>query len=466
MTNSTSPSSAPLGLDAFGTLRAEDEAWLPTCMVPPRELGRLTNNRSVVVFGGVGAGKSALYRLLRQRNRSAKEGEKRLLVDWQITPSFDEGKEDLVGVLRQTTRLLDLCAAQLAAHITESPQPFTNAPSWVYDRVVWFIRSYLRGEQEKRLAPLLFSRKLGSELLRELLGASVPEILYADAPPDQVLNELCMALQTLGINGIWVMADDLERQRTIDEEALRDDLVALLGTLPLFEQAEFAFKLFVPARLEAAVSSASGTSRRRIDAVRLRWRESELLQMVNLRLQIATGNKDFTLPLLCKSSKLLDWLRFAGADSPRHWLDQVKPLLEHYLFHELDSPIDLNRWRELRQEHPPQFYLDETDQRVHIGGRSFTLDEMPIKAYEMLVYLYHVGPQRYVSKAELYYRAYMKKETVPRSPGDTGYEPKKNYEGVVDTTIWRLRKIIEPDPKDPVLILTKRGVGLSLNVRW
>jgi DNA-binding response OmpR family regulator len=83
----------------------------------------------------------------------------------------------------------------------------------------------------------------------------------------------------------------------------------------------------------------------------------------------------------------------------------------------------------------------------------------------MLRYLCRRGGE-VVTKAELYYLAYRGLDYVPRSPTDEGFEGRKEYEGVVDTNLWRLRKAIEPDPSDPVLVITRRGHGVELRVRW
>jgi len=51
-------------------------------------------------------------------------------------------------------------------------------------------------------------------------------------------------------------------------------------------------------------------------------------------------------------------------------------------------------------------------------------------------------------------------------PADPDYEPPKRYLGLIDTNLWRLRKAIEPDPKNPILLITRRGLGVTLQVRW
>ena len=69
-----------------------------------------------------------------------------------------------------------------------------------------------------------------------------------------------------------------------------------------------------------------------------------------------------------------------------------------------------------------------------------------------------------VSKKELYFRVFRGLDRVP-GPGDSEYEA-PHYVGLIDTNLWRLRQVIEPDPRKPVLLITRRGRGVTLRVRW
>ncbi len=452
-------------LEPFSALRAEDEPWLDQCYVPPIDFDRLLNNRSVIVFGGIGAGKTALYEMMKHQIMTEDGTPSRLMVDWRVAAGQSDVLRSTSSVLKQLKQIYELCAVALANYLLQFPSHFEQAPDWSQARVAWFIHTALNNTPTIRLGPLLAKSTPGTALLQNLLDTKPMQVLYPDSPAEAVLDELCLALPPLHLQGIWVMADDIERLAQIDEDLLLDNLLGLLATLPIFERSEFAFKLFVPSRLEGEISKASGISRRRIDAIRLHWSPEELQKIVEARLALATNQKLCTLEMLCKTPKLLPWLEKAGGDSPRHWLDQIQPLVKHYVTNRLSAPIDEKSWRDLSQKHPPQFYLQPERRSVVVGGREITLDEIPLKAIDMLAYLYEHGNQ-IVSKEELYFRAYMGMDTVPRVPGDPGFEARTSYEGIIDTNIWRLRGAIEPDPKKPVLLETKRGQGLRLHVRW
>jgi len=142
-------------------------------------------------------------------------------------------------------------------------------------------------------------------------------------------------------------------------------------------------------------------------------------------------------------------------------LDQIQPLVKYYAEHQLTRPIKEEDWKELRSEHPPYFWMEENAHEVKVGGRVIPLNDVPPKAYDMLRYLYQHSGQ-VVSKEELYYLVYLEMSSIPRSSGDAGYESPNIYAGLVDTSIYRLRQAIEPNPAEPILLRTVRGHGITL----
>jgi DNA-binding response OmpR family regulator len=47
----------------------------------------------------------------------------------------------------------------------------------------------------------------------------------------------------------------------------------------------------------------------------------------------------------------------------------------------------------------------------------------------------------------------------PRVSEDKNWENRKVWERIVDTTINRLRAVVEPDPQKPIYLLSERGKG-------
>lgn len=469
---------APLGLAAFDTLRAEDEEWLLDCFVPPADFERMAGERSIIVFGDTGAGKTALCRALVQRVQGNRKPT-RLMVEWQIAPAEVNAPSGLATLRDQIHRVFDACALALVNHLMRYPDDWFKVPLWARTTIAWFIRSFIQGDPNTRLARWFTGENTSSTILQTILEHS-GEVLQPSAPPDYIAAELVKALKPLGLDGIWIVVDGLERWAiTEDEEHLCADLANFLSTLMLFERANLVYKFFVPQHLESRLSIATGVQRRRLDSYRLQWDVSALQMMTERRLALATGIKGFTLAHLCatpapkktrskktpqKQLTLLDWLQVAGGTNPREWLDQVRPLVQYYLEHRLTKPIDEDTWRKLRHEYPPRLYFDASKKQIIVGGRSVPLEQIPAQAYDMLRYLIEHSKQ-VVSKADLYYRTYLGLDRVPRR-GEKEFREPIEYEGLIDTNLWRLRQALEPDPTDPVLLVTLKGHGVKLNVRW
>lgn len=456
--------SAPPGPAAFQFLRAEEEPWLPACFVPPPEFERMAGPRSCVIFGEPGSGKTAVYRELQSRNTRPDGRPLRLLARWQPSPLPPEARPDIAWVRRLLAEILDACATALVHHLLRFPADYAGAPCWAQHRLVWFIRRYTLGRPEVRWEPLAEGSEPGAPLLRQILNAPVPTILHDDAHPEVVIAELFSALRAMGLDGLWVMTDGLEGWSGVASDRLVESLQAFLSTLSLFGPSGPVYKLFLPAEMEPAISRAGGLVRRRIEGIRIRWDPPTLQELVERRLAFAFGRETFPLEQLCSAPTLREWLEKVGSTSPREWLDQVAILAEHYMANPQGTPIGEETWKKLRRERPPRLYLDEERRLVRVGGRLVNLEDLPARAYDMLRYLYHHSG-RVVTKAELYFRAYLGKDRVLQR-GDKDYAEPVEYTGLIDTNIWRLRQAIEPDPSDPVLLITCRGHGLVLQTRW
>lgn len=450
-------------IELFHRLRAEDEHDLERLFVPPPEFeARIAGEHSVIVFGASGSGKTMLCQMLRRRCRQ--DGSfTHLLVNWHPAPFPPDTKADIGAVRQQAFHLVDACALALAKFMATFPQKVEQLPSWVQLQLFWFIQRGLRGNPALRFGPLTSEHPQGMELLRRIQNEPVEEVIYKPAP-NQLISETLPALRQLGLEGIWVMTDGLEGWAETDVGKLAQDLRAFLSALALFNQ-QVSFKLFLPARLEADVSRAGGVARRRIDSYRLEWGVDGLRKLVEKRLRLVLDQETFVLENLCSSPGWLDWLKRVGGNLPRHWLDQVYPLTRHYLEHNLTEPIDEEIWFRLRLQHPPRFWFNTNAHRVRVGGRDVPINDLPPKAYAMLCYLYQ-NSGTLVKKSELYFLVYLGLDTVPRSSGDEHYQPPLDYRGLIDTNIYRIRQVIEPDPSNPVLLQTVRGHGVKLVSRW
>lgn len=456
---------SPLGLLAFASLRAEEEQpWLGDCFVSPLYFELMAGDRSTIIFGESGGGKSALGLALRGRCYDAHRHPTRLLVEWDPTLPDWEGDTASDLVRSQVRYIFDACAVSLMHHWSALPEAFFSAPSWARDTAIWFVRTYGLEDIRIRMAHL-GEDETATSVPNVVFETEYPQVLGLNAAPPRVARKLTQALNRMGLAGVWIIADVPDAMTETEQEQLRAGLATLLSTLPLFERAQFTYKIMASSHIESSLAKSAAIARNRMDGYKLEWNAQSLRRMVDLRLACATGQPDFMLDDLCASPRLVEWLENVGGASPRAWLEQVRPLFSHYLHDHLNSPIDTATWEALRRQHPPRLYLDETRRQVIVGGRRVPLEGIPDKGYDMLAYLYRNGG-RVVSKAELYFLVYLGMDHVPRSPSDPGYEPPKQYEGVIDTNLWRLRKAIEPDQDAPVLIRTIRGRGVKLEIRW
>lgn len=456
----TFPKALQPSIELFKSLRADDETLWNLLFVPPAEFSRVTGQGSIIIFGEPGSGKTMLFKILQSLNKGIDEKSTHLLAFWRPAPISADVKENAAVVQRLVSQVLDACGMALISHIAQHPCDFDQADAWVQNLLAWFIRKSIRGSLATRLGPLMKSSVSSASTLQHIQSMAVEDVLY-DPSPEQMIAELISGLQQIGIEGIWILSDGLEGWADAAPEQLSRNLTSFLSALSLFEHTGMIFKLFIPSHLETEIIRASGVLRRRVDAYKLSWSAVHLQKIVEKRLALLMGKESFSLPELCDAPELIDWLDRVGGNSPREWLDQIEPLVTHYIENSLSSPISFTTWKNLRINHPPYFWMDENGKKVKVGGREIPLDDVPPKAYDMLRYLYRHSGQ-VITKDELYYLVYLGMGNIPRSAADPGYESPNIFAGLIDTSIYRIRQAIEPDPAEPVLLQTVRGHGVKL----
>jgi DNA-binding response OmpR family regulator len=168
---------------------------------------------------------------------------------------------------------------------------------------------------------------------------------------------------------------------------------------------------------------------------------------------------------LCAAKELKNWLVRTGGESPRAWLEAIRPMVSYAFAHGQNLPVSTKTWKDLRKQNPPRLELDEARACVRVGGREIPVEAMTSGGFRLLRYLYQ-NAGRPVSWEELYYRGYRELPRIPRTPEDQGYEDRKVWEAVLYTRLSDLRKAIEPDPKDPLYIETVRGQGVIFHLPW
>jgi hypothetical protein len=393
---------------------------------------------------------------------------KRLLVGWHPTPPKRDAEASSELVDKQLLQVLDACALSLITHLAYYPEVYGSAPNWAKAILVWFIRTYLQGDFELRIGPLMSKiDEPGRLLLVELRTSAMREVLSAEAAPELVIAELVKVLAEIGLAGAWVLVDRLETWSEAEPERLVTGLTAFLSALGLFEQSGFAYKMLIPSSLEPYLSGVSGVARRRLGVHHLRWTNEKLEALVVKRLTRALGRQIDSLIDICKDETLPIWLERCGGHSARGWLEYSRPLVAAYLERARKGrfePISKKEWREIRRRHPPVLILDKERKSVVVGERE--IKELSDSQYALLEYLYE-NAGRLCTRSELHYRADRGLDYEPRSASDPQWEPPPNYSGQLDTAIWRLRELIEPGyiskrDNESIFIITVKGKGYIL----
>jgi DNA-binding winged helix-turn-helix (wHTH) protein len=426
-------------LSAFDALRAEVEPWLEACFVPPPDFDLIAGARSVLVFGERGSGKTALYRMLLHRLRPPGRRPDRLVVEWQpaLQPPATPADSPVAEIVLD--HVLTTCMAELSRHVTSWPDEFNAAPEDVRDTLTWFAQEY---QADTVVVDTPSNRPVQDDSIEQL------ESQYRIA-------ELVKALTAIGLSGVCVLVGP---GNLGDLDTIQHGLRALLSSLTLVGEPRFVYKLVLPASLGRSLLTTGGVERRRLDPIPLRWLEPELLAIVERRLALATGGKASQLSDVCEDRKLYEWLARYGGDAPRGWLEQIRPVVAHYLSRE--KRLTTEEWEDIRRHRPPRLTVDLEAERVIVGWRE--IENLGQVEMALLRYLYQ-NRGRVCSREELYHSAYVL-SLYPEQAAQRAFP--QEYAGLLDTALWRLRKAIEPDPKNPIFVITRRGRGVELKNAW
>jgi hypothetical protein len=380
-------------------------------------------------------------------------------VKWRPSPSGDTSLDSAFISKRLVLNLLDTCAVSLVQHLASHLQDAKDAPDWALNRLFWFIRHTIQGDLETRLGPIFSANSQLKKILQSIQNKSLDDMFY-EPNPEQVITEALIGIKEIGLNGIWIIEDGFEGWAEVDPDSLILHLRSFLSALVLFEQSGLKFKFVFPANLESQIKKVRGATSRRIISFRLEWDSNLLQQIAEKRLALAWNRETSSILDLCNAPGFLNWME-RTCNTPRQWLEQLNPLINHYMKNQLKKPIDENTWKKLRFEKLPELWINESGHNMKVGGREIALDEISPQEYSVLRHLYqHIG--EVIGKDGLYFLGYLGLSYIPREPDDKNYASPSEYTGLIDTIIYRLRQAIEPDPSNPVLLQTVRGHGIKL----
>jgi len=448
----------------FDRLQAEHEAaWLMLVFVRPDNFPMLVGDRSVVVYGESGCGKTALRLAV-----AAEDGlstHPHLIVNWSpwLQPA-DDSVQQTNDLLRQ---VMDECAVALTRYLCQKPARYMALPPELQAGVHWFIHKHIRGDLRFRLAALKLDSQHDPQALAfmaQVMQANVPELLPASASLHQVIGYLMQVLKHLSLAGLWVMVDDLEAWLESAPATLGESLSGLLSCLGLLERNGFAFKIFVPVDLKPAIDRSSGVARYRVQVYTIAWNRAQLAEIVRRRLALAFSDPGFHLDRIYPQERFIAWLHRVGDLNPRAWLDLSYEVTRAWMAQDRRQQLDPRQWERCiesiapRQPLLPKLHVDVNNRRVFVGATE--VEKLTGNPFKVLCYLYE-NRHRVCSREELYYRVIRGYDRVP-SKGEKLWEAPDEWKNNLDNVIYKLKQKIERDPRDPVFIVNERGKGYVL----
>lgn len=442
-------------LQSFETLRAEmEEPWLTQVFLQPREYGQMMGPYSNLIMGEDGSGKTAIE--LQLKEFAAQESSRLLFVPWQLQLSSDSySSEQVAGIF--ISQVMNSLAFALLQRIVCTPLIYSSAPSWTKEFVLWFVQNFLQDDREYILSRLGKDATLDGLNTASHLLSDVPRLSFPHPPSSaSLLSHLTENVLDLGLEGIWVFLDGLDILFRNSPDRLRHFLFDFLSTLEYFENPALVFKMIVSRELGIYLQTARSVVTRRVRTYSLRWQDDELVQIVEKRLEFTFGSKGLTLNRICEDKTWIEWVKQYAGDSPRGWLDLMRPILAAYL--QKDEPLSHLEWMDIYRQSPPPLRLDLEENRVFLGW-----NELPVTgiSYNLLRYLYE-NRHRPCTKSELYFRAHKGLDNEPRELDDPGWEDTASWEGPLDTALYRLRQVVEWDKRkdaSPLYIVSERGRG-------
>lgn len=438
------------GLSIFMTKTAEAEPWLVQhAFVPPSEFEFFKGLHSNIIYARSGTGKTAIRCALAEYARNEL---KCLPVKWTPDLTANSQSPSTELALAQFSTVLTACAHEILVTL---PKDFKKRAK--DNRNVDFMVEFLHH----------FAHKEDQELLENLLPVSKSFLIGRDTKLESIATELIKSMKHVDLpGGIWVLVDGLNWNSEAQKETAINLLQSVLSTLQLFEISGFYFKMFFPMELERELVETSAIKKERATPSRISWGSKQLRVVIEKRLRLALGDEQIQVEQIHPADELFKWLEECGGMSPRGWLEYFRPIFatvwENYLSEGLHKLTE-DEWVTARKRSSLQLKFSPASSEVAIGMNSPRM----LSQEELAIFSYlHQNEGRYCSKRELYNKAYLPFNTKGQGrelgPND---ELTKEYDDLVNTAINRLRKKIEPLPKDPVFLTMKKNIGYRLSLQ-
>jgi len=338
------------------------------------------------------------------------------------------------------------------------PERLTTPPEFVASALQWILSKYLLFNN-----PVLFiqshAEKIGHKSAQwylQTLGKPLAPLFNNEASFSDQIRLLQAILKAAKYERLWLTVDGLERWAHPPlSEQVKDELGAVLSTLAFFDMPGISFKFFLPLSFENVLHKTGGVERHRAFEAKIEWNEESLQAVLETRVKRALASEKISLSTLCDIDTLLKWLKEYGGNSPRGWLELAAPLA--LTQQKPARRLNPSQTLEMLYCNPPPLQLSHERQEVKIGNKPVSLAG---NEFRLMKYLCsHL--REICSLEEIYYYTYREIDEVP-DKGDKQWEHPDDWRGSMDTLLWRVRQKIEPNPSNPIYLVTRRGKGLEL----
>lgn len=444
--------SVPSAESLFKTRKAENEPWLGDVFVSLPVFERLQEDHSTILYGEPGSGKTAMLLELRRRQK-----ENIFIVVWKPEPILEAPATGTALAQQAIQQALQTCIENLVLE-GNLPQRLGEPSRDIASALQWFLQNHLPFEAGFYIQDQA-SRLLPDELqwYLNLLGQPLPPIVKEQTSLRDQLRLLLAVLRAAKYERLWLMVDGLERWTPRQTgEQIEAALEAVLSTLVFFDLPNIVFKFFIPTPLKNILHKTSGVERHRSSEADLTWSTDALQAILKKRLECALSTKKASLDSLYDGDEFLNWLKEYGGISPRAWLGFTAPLVAKY--QEKGKRLTSAQTREFIREHPAPLSIRRERSEVWLGQKRIVNNSA--LEFRILEYL-AAHTEKIASLEELYYYAY-KELSAPPDKGDPAWSASETWRGAMDNVLMRIRQKIEPDPKNPLYLVTRHGKGVEL----
>jgi len=434
-----------------------------------------------LVFAPRGGGKTAYRVMVERRSRPVTSNSPVLSISYT---SFEQGSTAHVrAILGQGVQAFLDALCRDDAMASRFPVLQRSRLSWFCDQFApetltpFAVADRIHSLDDRFYLPWeMFQQSVRAARLREALSHSgllqnpaialladlvdgVREPLPGSYSSAQVFAGFVRMVQSCGLCAVYVLIDRLDEmvETAADPPAIVSILEPLLADLHLMETPGVAFRLFLPDSTLELMRGCPAIRFDRLKVYEIEWREDLLGEMLCKRLLAYSDGRIRSLAQVCSAplSETIDREIVQWADrSPRRLVRLGELLFRAHVEQggSESSMLTLRDWEWARKvfsrEHRRLLRIEPSSEQVFVGQSRVAL--APLE-YRFLLALYLA-------------RGWCEKERLIAQVWEA-------EEGVTDQAVSRLvrriREKIEPDPGDPIYLITEHSRGFRLmNVEW